>query len=58
MSLEQITAKGFKHEVVSDILKKINVNEYKRRQAAPALKITSKAFGLGRRIPLAEKYTP
>jgi hypothetical protein len=31
----------------------IDANEYKRRQAAPGLKVTSKAFGMGRRIPIA-----
>ena len=34
----------------------VDGNEYKRRQAAPGLKVTSKAFGVGRRIPIAQKY--
>jgi hypothetical protein len=34
----------------------IDTNEYKRRQAAPGIKITSKAFGLGRRFPIAAKH--
>jgi hypothetical protein len=34
----------------------INLNEYKRRQAAPGLKVTTKAFGLGRRIPIAQRF--
>jgi hypothetical protein len=34
----------------------IDANEYKRRQAAPGLKVTSKAFGVGRRMPIAQKY--
>ncbi len=38
----------------SDILKKIEINEYKRRQAAPVLKVSTKAFGIGRRVPIAK----
>ena len=38
---------------VRDVLRRIVVNEYKRRQAAPGLKVTSKAFGYGRRYPIA-----
>jgi len=34
------------------------MNEYKRFQAAPGLKVTSKAFGIGRRIPLVKRYVP
>ncbi len=36
---------------------KVDRNEYKRQQAAPGLKVTSKAFGIGRRFPIAQKYT-
>jgi len=52
-SLKNIVAKGFARDVVEDVLKKVNLNEYKRRQAPPGLKITSKAFGIGRRFPIA-----
>ncbi len=41
---------------VRDILRKLEMNEYKRRQGAPALKISSRAFGLGRRVPLAKRW--
>jgi NAD+ synthase (glutamine-hydrolysing) len=41
---------------VSDIINKVDRNEYKRQQAAPGLKVTSKAFGIGRRFPIAQKY--
>jgi NAD+ synthase (glutamine-hydrolysing) len=34
----------------------VDRNEYKRQQAAPGLKVTSKAFGIGRRIPVAQRY--
>ena len=57
-SAEEIINKGFDKKIVKWILKTVNMNEYKRRQAAPGLKITSKAFGTGRRMPLAQKYIP
>lgn len=43
-------------EWISDILRKIEINEYKRRQAAPVLKVSSKAFGVGRRVPIAKVW--
>lgn len=42
--------------LVQDIAAKVDRNEYKRQQAAPGLKVTSKAFGIGRRFPIAQKY--
>ncbi|MEO7650938.1 MAG: NAD+ synthase [Bryobacteraceae bacterium] len=42
--------------LVRDIVTKVDRNEYKRQQAAPGLKVTSKAFGSGRRFPIAQKY--
>jgi NAD+ synthase (glutamine-hydrolysing) len=53
LSLEEIVEMGYDRSVVKDILRRIVFNEYKRRQAAPGLKITSKAFGYGRRYPIA-----
>jgi NAD+ synthase (glutamine-hydrolysing) len=47
---------GFDPEVVRWTIKTVDRNEYKRRQAAPGLKVTSKAFGMGRRIPIAARY--
>jgi NAD+ synthase/NAD+ synthase (glutamine-hydrolysing) len=44
------------HELVAGIINKVDRNEYKRQQAAPGLKVTSKAFGIGRRFPIAQKY--
>jgi NAD+ synthase (glutamine-hydrolysing) len=41
---------------VSEILRKVELNEYKRRQAAPVLKVSPKAFGIGRRIPIAKHW--
>jgi len=42
--------------LVKDIARKIDRNEYKRQQAAPGLKVTTKAFGIGRRFPIAQRY--
>ena len=55
-SVEEIIAADFDAETVGRIARLIDLNEYKRRQAAPGLKVTSKAFGVGRRIPVAQKY--
>lgn len=52
LSCSEITAKGFEAETVKWIAKTVNRNEYKRRQSAPGLKVTSKAFGVGRRMPV------
>lgn len=58
MSLKEIVELGFDEATVADVLTKVNRNEYKRIQAAPGLKVTSKAFGIGRRIPIAQKFRP
>jgi NAD+ synthase/NAD+ synthase (glutamine-hydrolysing) len=42
--------------MVRDVVNKVDRNEYKRQQAAPGLKVTSKAFGMGRRYPIAQRY--
>jgi NAD+ synthase (glutamine-hydrolysing) len=57
-SAEEIASEGFPEEIVSKVLHTININEYKRRQAAPGIKVTSKAFGVGRRIPIAQRFRP
>jgi NAD+ synthase (glutamine-hydrolysing) len=44
-------------ELVEDIVNKVDRNEYKRQQAAPGLKVTTKAFGIGRRFPIAQRYS-
>lgn len=58
MSAAEIVSRGYAGETVDHVLKLINMNEYKRFQAAPGLKVTSKAFGIGRRIPLVKRYVP
>jgi NH3-dependent NAD+ synthetase len=42
--------------LVRDIINKVDRNEYKRQQAAPGLKVTTKAFGMGRRFPIAQRF--
>ncbi len=44
-------------DLVQGIVNKVDHNEYKRQQAAPGLKVTTKAFGIGRRMPIAQKYS-
>jgi NAD+ synthase (glutamine-hydrolysing) len=44
-------------ELVKEIARKVNLAEYKRQQAAPGLKVTTKAFGIGRRYPIAQRFT-
>lgn len=56
LSRADLVARGFDRAVVDDIVRKVDLNEYKRKQAAPGLKITSLAFGTGRRIPIVQKY--
>ena len=53
---DEIIRNGFAAATVNDVVNKINFSEYKRRQAAPALKISPRAFGIGRRIPVAQKF--
>jgi len=55
-SAEQIAASGIDAKTVAWVIKAISRSEYKRRQAAPGLKISPKAFGFGRRFPLAARY--
>jgi NAD+ synthase (glutamine-hydrolysing) len=43
-------------KLVRDVVRKIDLNEYKRKQAAPCLRVTTKAFGIGRRVPIAQRY--
>ena len=56
LSKAEIIAHGFSAAVVNEVVNKINFSEYKRRQAAPGLKVSPRAFGMGRRIPIAQKF--
>ena len=51
----ELMAEGADQELVKDISRRIRINEYKRRQAAPGLRVTSKAFGIGRRVPIVNQ---
>ena len=55
-SVTQIMNQGFAEKTVLWVIHQIYRNEYKRQQSAPGLKVTSKAFGLGRRFPIAHGY--
>src|SRR5438132_1326503 len=56
LSARDIIARGFDEKTVRWVQRRIDLNEYKREQAAPGLKVTSRAFGLGRKMPIAQKY--
>ncbi|MFQ5429340.1 MAG: NAD+ synthase [Phycisphaerae bacterium] len=53
---DEIIAEGFDERVVRDVLRRVDRNEYKRKQAATGLKVTSRAFGIGRRMPIAARF--
>jgi NAD+ synthase (glutamine-hydrolysing) len=55
-SLSEIVAMGFDAEMVSRVLRMVDRSEYKRRQAAPGVKVTTRAFGRDRRLPLTSRY--
>ncbi|HET6338113.1 MAG TPA: NAD+ synthase [Polyangiales bacterium] len=55
-SMQGIVAQGFAADVVARVISMLGVNEYKRRQLPPGLIITSKAFGPGRRYPIAQRF--
>jgi len=55
-SAREISESGFDEALVKKILTMIDRNEYKRRQAAPGIKVTSRAFGVGRRMPVAQRF--
>ena len=56
LSKEEIIRLGFDAAVVNDVINKVTFSEYKRRQAAPGLKVSPRAFGMGRRIPIAQRF--
>jgi len=56
LPIEAIVARGFDAKTVEDIVRRIKTNEYKRRQAAVGIKVTTKAFGSGRRYPIVQKF--
>jgi NAD+ synthase (glutamine-hydrolysing) len=56
LSVEEITALGFQENLVKRVIRMVDLNEYKRRQAPPGIKITSRAFGKDRRFPITNLY--
>jgi NAD+ synthetase len=56
LGADEIVVAGFDAETVRWVTRKVDFNEYKREQAAPGLKMTSRAFGMGRRMPIAQKF--
>ncbi len=57
-SARALVEAGFDPTVVAEVIRRVDQNEYKRHQAAPGLKVTPKAFGEGRRYPLAKRFRP
>jgi NAD+ synthase (glutamine-hydrolysing) len=57
-SADQIAGAGLDPALVRQVIGMIDRSEYKRKQAPPGLKVTSKAFGYGRRVPIAQRYRP
>jgi NAD+ synthase (glutamine-hydrolysing) len=53
---KEIVAKGFESALVAKVLKLVNTNEYKRNQFCPIIRVSCKAFGVGRRVPIVGKY--
>lgn len=56
-SIEEIVARGFDENLVHKILRLVDINEHKRFQSAPGLKVSAKAFGSGRRWPIVQQWT-
>lgn len=55
-NIDTLIEKGWDEQLVEDILKKVRLNEYKRQQMPPGIRVTSKAFGIGRRMPIVNNY--
>jgi NAD+ synthase (glutamine-hydrolysing) len=56
LSARDIIARGVDEKTVRWVQRRVDLNEYKREQAAPGLKVTSRAFGMGRKMPIAQRY--
>ncbi|MBA2743607.1 MAG: NAD+ synthase [Chthoniobacterales bacterium] len=57
LSARDIAERGFDEKTVRWVQRRVDLNEYKREQAAPGIKVTSRAFGVGRRMPIAQRYS-
>ena len=56
MAAEEIVTRGFDENTVRWVQRRVDLNEWKRHQAAPGLRVTSKAFGIGRRMPIVQRF--
>ena len=56
LSADEIISRGYEEAVVRWIQRRVDLNEWKRQQAAPGIRVTSKAFGMGRRMPVAQRF--
>jgi NH3-dependent NAD+ synthetase len=54
--VDQIAAAGFDRALVEKTLRMVDTNEFKRRQAAPTIRVSEKAFGSGRQMPIAQRW--
>jgi len=54
--MDNVVALGYSKDVVRDVIEKVDRNEYKRRQAPPGVKITHRALGKDRRLPITNRY--
>ena len=54
--LHQLTRQGYDKDDVHDILRKIRFSEFKRRQASPGIRVSRKAFGMGRKYPIVNQF--
>jgi len=54
---QEIIQRGFERETVEKVIRLVDMTEYKRRQSPPGLRISSKAFGIGRRLPIVQDWT-
>jgi hypothetical protein len=56
LSADEIISRGFEEATVRWVQRRVDLNEWKRHQAAPGLRVTSKAFGIGRRMPIVQRF--
>ena len=56
LGAEEIVERGFDETMVRWIQRRVDLNEWKRQQAAPGIRVTSKAFGMGRRMPIVQRF--
>ena len=56
LSADEIISRGFEEATVRWVQRRVDLNEWKRHQAAPGIRVTSKAFGIGRRMPIVQQF--